>query len=313
MRLTAGLLAALGSRALAAPATEADEAFKQGRALLKAGKFAEASAQFERSEALDPQLGTTFNIAECDAHIGKLASALAAYREVVARDANTERRATADDRARQLEPRVPKLVVEIATPPAGLAITLDGRPIEVNHPIDLDFGDYALVVRATAIRSYARTIKMHDEGLTTTVNVPLVPDRPPAPVGVPEPMRISTPTLVAPAGSHRRRYAVVAAASGGAVVVAGLVVGVLARNQWSDAKAVCGGTVCATQDELDRATALGDRARSKAGLATGLAIGGGAIAVIGAILYATAPSEHAVSVTARVSGHGAGLAVLGRF
>ncbi len=303
------MLVALTGGALAGPHVDAEEAFKRGRVLLKAGKFQEACAEFERSEELDQQLGTMFNIAECDVHIGKLASALAAYRQVVSRDTNAERRAIANDRAAKLEPRVPKLIVEIASPPDGLEITLDDRPIEANRTIDLDFGDLPLVVRAPGIQEYRRKIKVHDEGRTVTVVVPLIPDgQPPAAAGDES---SDEPTL--PPHSHRKRYAVVATVAGGAAVVSGLVVGVLARNQWNDAKAVCNGTVCATQDELDRATSLGNQASSKAGLATGLAIGGGVVAIIGVVLYATARSEHAVAVTAHVTGDGAGVAVLGRF
>src|SRR5207249_214803 len=103
---------ALAHLALAKPSSEADEAFKRGRDLAKTGDYAGACKAFERSQELDPQLGTLFNIGQCDEKIGKQATALAAYREVIAKDTNEERRKFAADLASKLAARVPKLVVQ---------------------------------------------------------------------------------------------------------------------------------------------------------------------------------------------------------
>ena len=105
----------------AQPAPKAIDLFKEGRALAKANKFAEACEKFRQSQELDPELGTLFNIAQCEEKIGKLASALAAYQEVAAKDTNAQRQALAAEYQSKLAPRVPKLVVQLESPPPGLS------------------------------------------------------------------------------------------------------------------------------------------------------------------------------------------------
>ena len=308
-----------------ADVSAADEAFKKGRELYKAGKYADACVQFEKSEELDPALGTLFNIAQCDEHIGKVASALAAYREVIAKDTNATRRQTASDNAQALEPRVPKLVV--AVPAAELAsakhlvVTLDGkRTIDAGKRVDVDLGEHAVAVHADGMREYTTTAKIVDEGKTVTVTVTLLPegeggakvskpdklqDKQPPTDGTPEPT----------ARSRRKTFGIIAMAAGGAAIVTGAVYGGLASSKWSDAKAVCGGTSCTSQADVDRASLLGDQARSKANIATGLFVAGGVIAAVGVVLFVTAPSEHApaVTMTAHASADGAAVWFSGRF
>src|SRR5262249_44729364 len=126
-RMTLGgvaIVVAFGATARAEP--NRDEAFRKGRELMKAGRYAEACLQFELSEKLDPELGTQFNIAQCDEKTGKLATALALYKELSAKDTNAQRRATEIDLAAQLEHRVPKVVVQMATVPPGVQVTAAG-------------------------------------------------------------------------------------------------------------------------------------------------------------------------------------------
>lgn len=301
--------------AVAAPARAqapaAGDEFKKGRELVKAGKFAEACPHFDTSQELDPQLGTLFNIAQCDEKIGKLATAMAAYREVIAKDTNAKRRASAEEMAGQLAPRVPKLVVRIAHPPASLVVTLDGptgaKPITLDQPVEVDFGDYTVVARADGFREFQSKTKLASEGQTATVTVRLEPvhvdDKPIATAPPP-------PVDVAPARSHRKTYAAVTLVVGGAAVATSVVFGALAHSKWNDAQAVCGGTTCPTQGQVDQANALADTARGDGNVATGLAIGGGVAIVVGAALWLTAPSsEHAVHVTATARSVG----VAGRF
>ena len=118
-----GLLALTATAAIAGPA---DDAFKQGRALAKAGKHAEACAAFETSQRLDPSFGTQFNIAQCDEKIGKLATALGLYRALAEHDTNADRRAAAADLGAKLAPRVPRVQVQVTPTPPDLTVTIDG-------------------------------------------------------------------------------------------------------------------------------------------------------------------------------------------
>ncbi len=303
-----------------AQSPSAGELFKQGRALIKQGKYAEACDKFQKSQELDPQLGTLFNIAQCDEKIGKLATALAAYREVVAKDSNAQRRALAAEYQSKLEPRVPKIVVQIAKPPPSLVVTLDtptgGKPIDPNLPIEVDMGDYSVVARADGYREMSTKVTVAKEGETTTVPLALAlvhgndtvsvaaePHQPPPPRDEP-----------APAHSSRAMYGKIALGVGGAAVIGGVITGVLANSAWSDAKAVCGGTTCPTQMQVDQANQHVSDARSYGSLSTILFVGGVVVAGAGVALWLTAPSdEHAVHVSAMSTGSATAFTLSGRF
>ncbi|MGE5186705.1 MAG: tetratricopeptide repeat protein [Acidobacteriota bacterium] len=303
-----------------AQAPSPGELFKQGRALVKQGKYAEACDKFRKSQELDPQLGTLFNIAQCDEKIGKLASALAAYREVVAKDSNAQRRALAAAYQSKLEPRVPKIVVQIAKPPPSLVVTLDtptgGKPIDANLPIEVDMGDYSVIARADGYRELTTKVTVAKEGETTTVPLALAlvhghdtvtqepqPHQPPPP---------EQPEIVH--HSSRAMYGKLALGVGGAAVIGGAIFGVLANGAWSDAKAVCGGTTCPTQMQVDQANQHVADARSDGTLSTALFVGGVVVAGAGLALWLTAPSdEHAVHVTAMSTGAATSFVLAGRF
>lgn len=316
-RFGPGLVLAVAlAQVLLAPASDAqpaasaaDESFKHGRELAKEGKFAEACAEFETSQALDPQLGTLFNIAQCSEKIGKLATAAAAYREVVSRDPNVTRRDTAADSLKGLLQRVPKLLVRIAAPP-GLSITVDGkgatREFIANSPTEIDLGDYTVVAKARGYTEQITKIKITEEGKTTLIDVTLVPGARNADI-----VRKPPPPPPPPVPTGRRTFGKVLVVLGSGAAIAGGVFGLLAQREWKDARDVCGGTTCATQEELDRAALLGDRARSKATLSTASFIGAGVLAVTGIALWASAPSG--VSVAPTATEHSAGVTFAGRF
>ena len=300
----------------------ADVAFQQGRELLKAGKYAEACEQFEKSEQLDPELGTKFNIAQCDEKIGKVASALAIYRELADHDTNARRKAASAQLAQQLAAQVPKLVVQVSGAHAHAAVTLAGasgsRAIEPDQPVELDLGDYTVSVRSEGMTEYTGKVSIRDPGRTISLAVVLVPVKAEVAVTKPPPPRpavvpVPKPEPAAPR-SHRKLYALGAIGAGGASVVTGLVFGVLASGKWSDAKKACGGgTTCATPDALARANSLRSTARTDATLSTVFVIAGLAVAGGGAALWLTSPHEHAVQISASATTDSAGFVVSGRF
>ena len=309
------LAVALAAQVALAPASDAqpavsaaDQAFKSGRELAKQGKFAEACAEFEKSQTLDPQLGTLFNIAQCSEKIGNLATASAAYRELVARDPNDARRTAAADALKPLLPRVPKLLVRIAPPP-GLTISVEGKGRALafvpNQPTDIDLGDYTVIAKARGYTEQITKIRIAEEGTTKLVDVALVPGAANADI-----VRKKQPEPPSN-GSTRKRIGLVLVGVGGGAAVAGGVFGLIAQSQWKEARGVCGGTTCATQDELDRADRIGDRAHTNATLSTACFIGAGALAATGLVLWVTAPSG--VSITPTATENSAGVTFVGRF
>jgi tetratricopeptide (TPR) repeat protein len=297
--------------------SDADEAFKQGRELLKAGKYDEACEQFEKSEHLDPQNGTRFNIAECDEHIGKVATALAIYRDLVAHDSNDKRKAASQQRIDELVKQVAQLVVQVAGKPAHLAVRLGDRRIEPNQPIELDYGDYTVSVLADGMADYTGKVSLQNPGRVVLAVVLAPAGGEPSRAEPEKPEQTDKPDKPDPEDdvqpkSHRKTYAIGAMTLGGGGVLASFIVGLAAKGKWNDAKAACGGsTTCTNQTDLATANALRADASSKATLATVLFIAGAAIAGGGVYLWLT--DESGTHVSASASGDSATLMLSGRF
>jgi len=291
-----------------AHADSADDYFKRGRELLKTGKFREACEQFEKSQAIDPALGTLYNIAQCDAEIGKLAGAIAAYKDVIAHDTNPARKQASTDAIARLEQRVPHVVVHAD---AGTTAQIAGKPIALDTPVAIDFGNYIVHGVPKTGAPIDRVVTIDQEGRTVEVDLEaaVLP-----PAHTVEPRQPEPPPPPPVATSHRKTYAVATIAVGGAGLATGLVFGVLARSRWSAAKAICdGGTTCGSQAEADAAAKLGSQARSRATLSTIFTIAGGAVAATGIVLYITAPAHHEVAVAAVPATDGGTFVVTGRF
>lgn len=308
----------------------ADAAFKRGRELLKAGKYADACTEFEHSQKLDPALGTEFNIAQCSEKTGKLARALELYRGLLQRDQNAERKKIVIDSIPRLEARVPKLLVKVPSPPpAGFTLTIQiinsgqaPSALEANKPIEIDFGEYAVVAKASGVPDWSQNVRIDTEAKTTTLEPPLRAQKPVVTTTTPTTTATVTPITQplepvddpSPPKSRRKLYGVIGMGVGGASLVTGLVFGAMARSKWTKAKDVCGGTTCTTMAEQMRAQDLGDAARSKATLSTIFVGVGVAAAATGVVLFVTAPSsESQTQVTATPTHDGAGITVSGRF
>ena len=311
----------------------ADAAFKRGRELLKAGKFADACVEFEHSQKLDPALGTAFNIAQCSEKIGKLARALELYREMVATDTNADRKKVVSDAIPKLEARVPHLLVKVASSPPGFSLTiqlltsgLPPKPLEANKSIEIDFGEYAIVAKATGAPDWTQNVRIDTEGKATTLEPPFGAKPIATTITTPPKTATTTTTLVtdpvdeepkddpSPPRSKRKLYGIIGMGVGGAALVGGAVFGVMARGKWNDAKDVCGGTTCTSMADQKEAQKLGDSARSKATMST-IFVGAGLVAAgVGVVLFVTAPSsESQARISAHPTSDGGAVTLSGRF
>src|SRR3954471_22884098 len=102
-------MVAVPARAEPIDKRRADKLFSEGLALLKAGKPAAACPKFEESDALDPALGTEFDLADCEEQLGKLAKAYSTFRRVeigADKAGKAERQKQAHDRAEALLPKI---------------------------------------------------------------------------------------------------------------------------------------------------------------------------------------------------------------
>jgi tetratricopeptide (TPR) repeat protein len=179
------LLSATAAHADRDPAA-AQALFKRARSLLEAGDYAAACPKFEASLALNPSASTLINIAKCHEHDGKLATAWEDYhRAIVVNNHETQ----GEERRRKLEsianeglaalaPRLPKLLVEIQSPPPGLKVMRDEVEIPLaalGEALPLDPGAHRLSVSASGYQTVTRAVTL-EEGKTETVSISLVKD-----------------------------------------------------------------------------------------------------------------------------------------
>jgi hypothetical protein len=204
----------------------AEALFREGRALSDAGDIAGACAKFRESDRLDPAVGTTFNIADCEERLGRLARAWTLFDEVAQRlPAADKRRDVAKKRAAALEPRLPKLNVRLRpSAAAGVRVVRDGVELgsaSLGTALPVDPGEHVVVVSAAgrADRSF--------EVIVSEREIRALDVEPGEPVAAPlaeQPAPAVTPDAGAskPARSATLGYVV------GSVGVAGFIVGAVA-------------------------------------------------------------------------------------
>jgi hypothetical protein len=328
------IVASAGAPALAQPADNtalAEQLFNEGRDLGKANKWDQACPKFEQSLRYDPALGTRLNLATCYEKVGKLASAWGQYRQAADLAAKTgdKRRDYAVKQASALEPRIPRLtIIAPKTAPPGLVVQRDGTAIDaglLGTGLFVDPGAHEVTASAPGFAPFKGSITVA-EGKSETLTIgELVPQ--PGEPAKPEPpatpgksaVRAPEPAEPVDAPAPKTRLYLALGVAGGGVVLAsvGFVFGAKAGSTYDKAKELCGDDLaCDSNDDFTRGKKLISDARSQATISTIAVIAGGVAIAGGAVLYFTAPKHRRVE-TARVvpvvTGHDAGVAVVGRF
>lgn len=179
--------------------TEAEVLYDKGRDLIAAGNIAGACDAFVRSYRLDRAITTIIALATCREKLGQLANARALFLMAEQRtlsesdDVTIQLHTIARDRAAKLEPRVPKLTIQVPDQSKidGLEIlraTLsrpggnDGfEPLHnaVNIPaamwnraIPIDGGTYTITARAPGAKDWSMTVTLAAEADAKTVDIP---------------------------------------------------------------------------------------------------------------------------------------------
>ncbi|WP_272458688.1 tetratricopeptide repeat protein [Polyangium jinanense] len=161
----------------------ADALFQEARALAKEGRHAEACPKFAASQKLDPRPGRLLALGDCYETAGQTASAWATFREAAsaAQAAKDERRTEeAVRRAGELEPKLAKLVVEVAPEArvAGLVVKRNGKVVEAEvwgSVVPVDPGEQRIEVTAPGKKAWAEKV-VAGEGAVTRVKVPALGD-----------------------------------------------------------------------------------------------------------------------------------------
>lgn len=207
-----------GATAYASPAAE--KLFRDGKALLSAGKLDEACDAFQRSQALEPKVGTLLNWADCEERRGRTATAWATFVEAsaLAKREHDDRAAEADRRAAALAPKLPYLTVKPSggTVSAGLVVRRNGievPPAELGHEVPLDPGAYQLEASAPGYQSWNKAIEL-TVGARVVVEIPTLPVQAAATHDAVAAPPVDQPIASAPAGGVKRRFAVGAAVGG---------------------------------------------------------------------------------------------------
>lgn len=119
---------------LAGVPEDAEAAFREGRALLQAGKVDQACAAFEKSLALEEAVGTLLNLADCEARLGRTATAHGLFEKATVwaqRKGDARKEQAAKERLTTLA--VSLSWVEVVAP-EGAQVSIDGRPITDDTP-----------------------------------------------------------------------------------------------------------------------------------------------------------------------------------
>lgn len=253
--------AALAEPPPARDAAAAEVLFRDGLAARDKGDWATACLKLDASMSLDPSPSTLINIARCNEHEGKLATAWAQLQralELNRETAGAQRKKDLDDYARGfiagIEPRLPRLTIVVRERPAGLRVTRGGVEIPLGAlGTALPANPGTQEIEATAPgRAPARQTVTLVEGKAATVELVVTtlrpegpPPTPPTPIAVGLPPVASTEASTRaiappPAGpSGRRTGAYVAGGIGLAGVVVGAVAGGFMLGDRSVVSASC--------------------------------------------------------------------------
>lgn len=159
-------------------AASAHSLFLDARASMEKGDYEAACPKFEESMRLDPAVGTQLNLADCYERVGKVGSAWAGFLDAASMAKSSrqpEREKLARARAKALEPRLPKLLIDAdASAEPGMELLRDGIGIgsaSWNTAIVVDPGSHDVVASAPGKMSW-RTVVDAKEGQTARVVVP---------------------------------------------------------------------------------------------------------------------------------------------
>jgi hypothetical protein len=289
----------------------AQQLFREGKALMATGAFAEACPKFAAAATLSATAGVRLNLGDCYDKLGRTASAWTRYTEALSLAEKAGDRAAVElarGRLAALKPRLSYLQVRVASDPSsqGLAIRRDGEALDPSAwgtPVPVDPGAHEVAASAQGRAPWATTVTVTSAGEQTVVVPVLSPvpaeansDVTPAATPPPEPRAPVLPSEDAepkprngifsgPGGTQRALAAV-----GAGLGVAGLAVGsyfgatMLSRkSEYEQHQSPTGR--CA---DLECQTASHD-AIAAGNAATIAFVAGGVLLGAGVLLWSTAP------------------------
>lgn len=290
--VAAALLLTMTAAAQPAPTNEAaDVLFREGKALLDAGRLEEACRVLEESNRLEAAGGTLLNLASCYERRGRYASAERALSEA-ARLAEAAGREDAINfikgRLAAVAPNVSviRLKLDDRRSVQATLVEVDKSGVEVSGAtieLRLDPGSHDVRVETEGMAVWRKTISLEGEGKVVDVAVEAPPPSAPA--------AIVTPPTAEPAddGMHRtfEIVGIVGLGVGGSLLIGGAIAGGLAIGAWSDATELCPNPQCDNATGVLRA----QDAETYGNVSTGLFVAGGVLAAAGIVFVVLANVE----------------------
>jgi hypothetical protein len=308
----------------------AESLFDRGLELMKLGKDDEACQTLERSQAVEPGVGTMLYLAECYEKLGRTASAWAMYREAASlaqEQGQSERAKKGATRAEHLQPSLSKLTL---VPPShvtipGLLITRNGNVVPaaaLGVPVPVDPGEQKLTAAAPGYADWNVTVDLPANGARLVVDLPALTQLevapPPPPIAQSEPTQ-AAPTLMPapppsaadtnePRSTFHKPLAYVLGGVGIVTLGVGGYFGIRAISENGKADDACPGGRCMGQGfEHDQS------ARSAATAANVLVTSGLALVAAGVVIYLVRPREDNVQVSLSTGPGSAQLKLQGSF
>jgi hypothetical protein len=222
----------------------AEALFRDGRAAAQRGDWETACPKLRESQRLDPAAGTVLNLADCEEHRGKVATAWQLFRQVVdSLPTSDERSPIAAKRASALEKRLPHMTVRlVGQVPAGVKVTRNDVELSeasLGSALPVDPGAYTVTVSAPGRVTTTSSVTIA-EGASTAVDVQ---------AGVPT----ASAGVEAKASGSSRTAGWVMGGIGAAGLVVGGVAGILTIAHKSTVDSECDVSKHCTQTGYDAA------------------------------------------------------------
>lgn len=306
----------VADRATADDTAGAEALFAEAKTLTASGDYAAACPKFEASLELSRTLGTMLNLADCLEHVGRFATAKKHWEDAaaLAKEKGDDRAQFATDRASAIAPKVPKLVLRVASGAEALAIRVAGAPIAESLwglPVEVDPGKVEVTVLRGEDVLETRTVDVA-EGASASLELDL------GAISRAHPAKKKRAPAEPPSPAQSIAGWITLSVGLGGLTAFGVLEGV-AFGQRSEADAPGG---CVTkEDELvcsPQGYDLVQRSGDLAEVGQWLGVGGVLAFGVGLTLVLTAPSgdaeeEAPVAVLPWLGPEGAGLSVGGRF
>lgn len=310
----------------------AESLFDRGLEQMRLGKDEEACQSLERSQAIEPGVGTMLYLAECYEKLGRTASAWAMYREAASlaqEQGQAERAKKGATRAEYLTPSLSKLTLVVPSHAAvpGLSITRNGNavpPAAWGAPAPVDPGEQKIAASAPGYAPWSVSVHLPPNGARIVVDVPALQALPPSELpppaeavqAEPETSAAAQPPSAALDTRDRAARATfhkpLAYALGGAGIVAlglGSYFGIRAISENNKADDACPNDKCRNAAGFDHDKS----AHSSATAANVLVAGGLALVAAGVVVFVTRPREDNVQVSLTTGPGSAQLNLRGTF